>query len=210
MRPEGVDEALDVAARQRRGGLAGRAHERRVADEDLVRAARGGRATAGRAARSPSDQAPSDPSISYWSEFFRPALIWLMLTAPRAPFSKRSRIDGRVLGRRSSRLDRVGGSLGRERLDRPGRLAGGSAMNVGEVGHDRSRSCWPVTNVIRSSQCEPMSPTARSAPPWSGCEPPVPVGLEQQPVLEVAAGHEPDVAEARRRATSSRACWLSG
>jgi hypothetical protein len=34
----------------------------------------------------------SDPEISYWSEFLRPALIWLMLTAPRAPFSKRSRI----------------------------------------------------------------------------------------------------------------------
>ena len=28
---------------------------------------------------------------------------------------------------------------------------------------------WPVTNVIRSSQWDPMSPTARSAPPRSGC-----------------------------------------
>ena len=27
---------------------------------------------------------------------------------------------------------------------------------------------WPVTNAMRSSQCEPMSPTARSAPPLSG------------------------------------------
>jgi hypothetical protein len=27
---------------------------------------------------------------------------------------------------------------------------------------------WPVRNVTRSSQCEPMSPTARSAPPLSG------------------------------------------
>ena len=27
---------------------------------------------------------------------------------------------------------------------------------------------WPVMKVIRSSQCEPMSPTARSAPPLSG------------------------------------------
>ena len=34
-----------------------------------------------------------DPEISYCREFLRPALIWLMLTAPRAPFSKRSRIE---------------------------------------------------------------------------------------------------------------------
>jgi len=32
------------------------------------------------------------PSISYCSEFLRPALIWLTVTTPRAPFSKRSRI----------------------------------------------------------------------------------------------------------------------
>ena len=54
---------------------------------------------------------------------------------------------------------------------------------------------WPVTNVIRSSQCEPMSPTARSAPPRSGSQPPVPVTGEEEPVLEVAAGHQPDLAE---------------
>ena len=27
---------------------------------------------------------------------------------------------------------------------------------------------WPVMKLVRSSQCEPMSPTARSAPPRSG------------------------------------------
>ena len=32
-----------------------------------------------------------DPSISYWSEFFRPALIWLTLSEPRAPLASRSR-----------------------------------------------------------------------------------------------------------------------
>ncbi len=42
--------------------------------------------------RSPRRPSDSEPSISYWSEFFRPALIWLMLTEPRAPFSNRSRI----------------------------------------------------------------------------------------------------------------------
>ena len=27
---------------------------------------------------------------------------------------------------------------------------------------------WPVMNDVRSSQCDPMSPTARSEPPLSG------------------------------------------
>ena len=36
-RPEGVTETLDVAARQRGGRLAGRAHQRRVPEQDLVR-----------------------------------------------------------------------------------------------------------------------------------------------------------------------------
>jgi hypothetical protein len=31
-----------------------------------------------------------------------------------------------------------------------------------------STTRWPVTKVIRSSQWDPMSPTARSAPPRSG------------------------------------------
>ena len=36
--------------------------------------------------------AAAEPSISYWSEFLRPGLSWLMATAPRAPFSKRRRM----------------------------------------------------------------------------------------------------------------------
>ena len=43
-----------------------------------------------------------------------------------------------------------------------------------------------------------MSPTARSEPPLSGLEPPVPVALVEQPVLEVVAGDEPDLAEPAR------------
>ena len=40
-----------------------------------------------------------------------------------------------------------------------------------------------------------MSPTARSAPPWLRLEAPVPVGVVEEPVLEVVAGDEPDLAE---------------
>ena len=72
------------------------------------------------------------------------------------------------------------------------------SMNV-ERSAMTAATCWPVTNVIRSSQCEPMSPTARSAPPRSGLEPPVPIGVVEQPVLEVAAGDQPDLAKGTAR-----------
>ena len=53
----------------------------------------------------------------------------------------------------------------------------------------------PVMKLMRSTQWVPMSPNARSVPPCSGIEPPVPVGVQEQPVLEVAAGDQPDVAQ---------------
>ena len=161
--------------------------------QDLVRARRDGRATAGRAARSPRRPRRSDPSISYWSEFFRPALIWrdadgAARAVRRSAAGSRRRPRSRCRARRC-RADRSvenvsTGPVGSWRV----------SMNVARSAMTATTR-WPVTKVIRSSQCEPMSPTARSAPPRSGCEPPVPVGLEEQPVLEVAAGHEPDVAE---------------
>ena len=106
-----------------------------------------------------------DPSISYCSEFFRPALIWLMLTEPRAPFSKRSRI----VAASSVAMPRVTVSV----------ATSVEKVSTGPVGSRRVRTKvarsamtattrWPVTNVIRSSQCEPMSPTARRAPPRPG------------------------------------------
>ena len=52
-----------------------------------------------------------------------------------------------------------------------------------------------------------MSPTARSAPPSVGLQPPVPVGVEQQPVLQVAAGDEVHRAERAAAARASRASW---
>ena len=108
----------------------------------------------------------SEPSISHWTEFFRPALICETLTAPRAPPSKRSRIVAvssvlisRVTVSAERRFENV--STGPVGSWRTGMKVARSAMT------DSIR--WPVTNVIRSSQWEPMSPTARSAPPRSGC-----------------------------------------
>ena len=107
---------------QRRGRPAGRAHERRVPDAGSRWAARDGRSTAGRAAPSPRRPTRADPSISYWSEFFRPALIWRC--SPRRGRRSRSAAGSSRRPRsRSSRVDGLGGELGREGLDRAGRLA---------------------------------------------------------------------------------------
>ena len=126
---------------------------------------------------------------------------------PRAPPSNRSRIvatssvrisTGTVSAARS--VENV--STGPAGLWRTG-------MNV--VRSAITASTWrPVTKVVRSSQWLPMSPTARSAPPAVDLEPPVPVGVVEQPVLEVAAGHQPHVAHARRPRTNRLTCWLSG
>ncbi len=54
---------------------------------------------------------------------------------------------------------------------------------------------WPVRNV---DEVEPVRPDVADGPERAalvGLEPPVPVGVEEQPVLEVVAGHEADVAE---------------
>ena len=45
----------------------------------------------------------------------------------------------------------------------------------------------PVAKLVRSSQWLPMSPTARSDAALVLLEPPVPVRVEEQPVLVVAA-----------------------
>ena len=124
-----------------------------------------------------------------------------------ADLADADRAAGAVLEAQQDR----GGVLGRDLAGRRSRRRRSvEKVSTGPVGSWRAsmnvaRSAmtattrWPVTKVIRSSQCDPMSPTARSAPPRSGCEPPVPVALEEQPVLEVAAGDEPDVADRRRR-----------
>ena len=53
----------------------------------------------------------------------------------------------------------------------------------------------PLTNWTRSSQCEPMSPTARRSPPRSGSRRQFQSVGWLKPVLQVAAVGVPDVAE---------------
>ena len=90
--------------------------------------------------------------------------------------------------RRSPRRARVENvSTGPDGLRRTGMKVARSAIT------DSTRR--PVTKLVRSSQCEPMSPTARSVAAAIRLEAPVPIGVVQQPVLEVAAGDQADVAE---------------
>ncbi len=136
---ERVGEALDVPARQRRRG---------PVRAGPISAGFLSRISFGRS-RWPSQiwsgcsesqaMAPPDPSISHWSEFFRPGLIWEMLTAPRAPLSKRSRIVA-ASSVAISRVDRVG-RRARSRTSRPGRSARWRVCDERrEVGHDARRS----------------------------------------------------------------------
>ena len=109
--------------------------------------------------------AARDPSISYRREFFRPGLICEIATEPRAPFSKRSRIvatSSVCIDRSTVSVDRSveNVSTGPRGSRRSGTNVARSAMT------DTIR--WPLIVVIRSSQCDPMSPTARSEPPWPG------------------------------------------
>ena len=138
----------------------------------------------------------ADPSISYCSEFFRPALIWLMLTAPRAPFSKRSRI----VATSSVAIARVTVSV----------AASVENVSTGPVGSWRAAmnvasSAMTATIALaghEGHQVQPVRPDVADRTQGAAAfrlEAPVPVALEQQPVLEVAAGHEPDVADLAAR-----------
>ena len=135
-----------------------------------------------------------EPSISHWSEFFRPALICEIATEPRAPFVEPQQDRGHVLGRHRA-LDRVAGSLRREGLDRAASARWRGRDERREVGHHRGdRLAGHERHEV-----EPVRADVADRPEGAALvrlQPPVPVGLEEQPVLEVAAGHEPDVAEA--------------
>ena len=54
---------------------------------------------------------------------------------------------------------------------------------------------WPETNSTRSHQCEPMSAKAREAPPSSGSTRQLSSDGAEQPVLQVAAVEQAQVAE---------------
>ena len=111
-------------------------------------------------------QAPSDPSISY-DERVLPARADLRDAdgaAGAAVEASRIAAASSVVMARSTRsaersVEKVStGPVGSRRVP----------MNVVRSAMTAA-TCWPVTKVMRSSQCEPMSPTARRAPPRSGC-----------------------------------------
>ena len=193
-RPERVAEALDVAARQRRGRAAGGAHQRRVADAG----SRSGRSRwpshrwSGVSESQAADGASSRRSPTGASSC-GPALI--CETADRAAGAVVEAEQDRrgVLGRHVA-LDGVA-CCARSRTSRPGRAAARAGPDErGEVGHHRDDR---LAGQERH-QVEPVRPDVADRPERAalvGLEPPVPVGLEQQPVLEVVAGDEPDVAE---------------
>jgi hypothetical protein len=88
-----------------------------------------------------------------------------MATEPRAPSAKRSRMVAvssvpisRSTVSPARSVEKVStGPAGCRRV----------AMNVARSAMTETIR-WPLMKVSRSSQCDPMSPTARSAPPRSG------------------------------------------
>ena len=139
--------------------------------------------------------APSDPSISHWSEFFRPGLIWEMLDGAAGAVVEPKQ-DRRGVLRPDLALDRLADGL-RERLDRAGRLAA-RLDERRQVGHDADD---PLTGD-EGHQVEPVRADVADRPQRAAAlrlEAPVPVALEEQPVLEIAAGHQPDIADIASR-----------
>ncbi len=134
----------------------------------------------------------SEPSISYCSEFLRPALIWLIATDAAGAALEAEQDERRVLGRDLA-LDRVGRPFRAERLDRAGRLHPG-VDERGQVGHDRG----DALAGHEGHQVHPVRPDVADRPQRAAAarlEAPVPVTGEEQPVLEVAPRDEPDIAQ---------------
>ena len=122
-------------------------------------------------------------------EFLRPMLTCDRTSDPRIPLSKRSStcakssVDIGALARSTS------AAAANVSTSPTGRSRTGIAV-ARSASSSTTRD--PVTYCTRSSQCDPMSATARSGP--VDLEPPVPVRREGQPVLQVAAVHAPQLA----------------
>ena len=126
----------------------------------------------------------------------RPGLICETATDPRAPLSKRSRI----VATSSVSIRRATVSLERSV----------EKVSTGPVG-----SCRTSMNVARSAndlddtmtgheghEVQPVRPDVADGTQGAasiGSKPPVPVTGEEQPVLEIAAGHQPDLTDTTRR-----------
>ena len=202
---ERVAEALDVATRERGGGAAGGP----IRAGFLIRISFGrsrwpNQIWSGCSESQATDE--SDPSISYWSEFFRPGADLADADRAACPVLEAEQDRRGILGRDHAG-DGVGRDLGREGLDRTGRLASG-ADEGGQVGHDLD----DALTGHEGHQVEPVRADVADRAERAaavGLEPPVPVALEQEPVLEVATGDQPDIADLAD-VTTSWACWLSG
>ena len=127
--------------------------------------------------------------------FLRPKLTCESTHDPRAPPSNRTRMCamssvaiGVSTRSTSAALEKVSTSpTGRRRTGIVvARSAKTSAMRA------------PVTNCARSSQCEPMSPTARRSPPRSGSSRQFQSVGRREPVLQVPAVDVPHLAELAR------------
>jgi hypothetical protein len=187
-----VEEALDMPARERRRGLAGLVHQGGVPDEDFIRAL-----------------AMTDPRLVRLLAVPRPRalgaidLVHERVLPTRADLGHAHRTtcpaveaeeDRRGVLGRDVALDRLDRAVRGEGLDRPG----GFATRLDErrqVGHHRLHVlAGDIGHEIEPVRADVAHGAER--PAAIGLEPPVPVALEEQPILEVAAGDEPDLAQA--------------
>ena len=192
---ERVREALGVRRGQARARGRRRMHERRVAEQGLVRPVAVPEPELLVALGVPGERARRAVDLEP-SEFLRPDRD---LRERRPSRARRSR-SGRGCARRprSSSARPRARRRRRSRTSRP-RPSAGARTGIAVARSAKTSTIGsPVTNCARSSQCEPMSPTARSSPAALGLEPPVPVGRLRQPVLEIAAVHVPDLSELAR------------
>ena len=126
------------------------------------------------------------------SEFFRPALIWEMLTAPAGAAIEAEQDGRRVLGRDLA-LDGLRGPLVEN-------------VSTGPVGSWRvpmkvDRSAMTSADVLAGHEGHEVQPVRADVADRAeraaalGLQAPVPVAVEEQPVLEVAARHQAHLAE---------------
>ena len=161
---ERIGESLDVPAGQEGCRLAGAAHERRVADEDLVRLL-----------------AMADPELVWLLGVPRHGpgravdLVLERVLATSGELADGHRAAGAVLEAKQDHRGVLGADVARDRLGvRSVEKVSTGPVGCWRVGMNVARSAMtsvmrrPVVKAIRSSQCEPMSPTARSAPPSCG------------------------------------------
>ena len=144
---------------------------------------------------SPSHAAAAvDPPISHWMLFLRPGADLADGHRAACPVGEAQQDQRRVLRGHLAR-DRVRRSAP-WRTSRPGPRGCWRTFTNVVRSANTAVTCRPVMNVTRSIQCEPMSPDRPQRAALLRDQAPVPVGVLEQPVLEVAAGDQPHLAQA--------------